>query len=1115
MGESRALLLGVSSFSSPLRAGEEPPTGVDAWHPLEFVETVLPQLEQSLRGLGYDVDCHRDPDVHTMRTAVGTSLGTARIVCAVTHGATDSLGDPTRVDAVPSCSTIGFGTNVSEWVSTAQTMRQPTLFLLDLCRSGRAARLPFLLHHAGRDTYAWVIAAAASEEDAYDGRFSTAVAEVLEELARTGLGTSKTRAYIAFSVVARRIRQRVEAMPGIPQTVVATALDQGLDDPLLPFFPNLRYEPDPLESVRESVQASIRPFMDDLLYERGRDAEHFIDRVGTHFAGRRAQLREVADWLDADSSPGLMVVTGSPGVGKSALLSAVVCSAHPRLVEAVPHVRMRLKAQEPSSCPPLISRMAAVHARQRSLPEIVASIADQLWLGKPADGWSAEALVDAITDLAERPVIVLDALDEAVDSTAIAEQLLAPLATATYGERKSRTGPVCRLLIGMRPWDNLHALHRLAQRQGALIDLDRVDESDLRADLTAHLASRLEDLKGYRAGTARRVRNALAAAVATRLIRDAADTPFGAFLVATVFVRSVETLPAAKTEEEALDLAASVPTNLPDLLELDLTSRANPGAVRAVLTAVAHAQGDGVPTEVTSELVPLFHDNAVQDLQALMDECLFYTRLAVDADGTVLYRLFHQGLADYLCGHSRPGEFQGQCPDATALVDRLLASGLVGRDPLTGARSWATTVPYMLRHILSHAAVAGPAHVQELLHDTGFLFRANPDHVLPHLPRARTYEGIGSVYAEAFARKRPKTLEGRRFLLLLTATRRGDASVLRLLRRDSAQEPWQPYRVRPVSPGAGVRSLALADLDGDLVALVADSRARITQWQVEGTYGASRRLEWNQADLVQALACTTLDGHPVAVCCGIEGELVLWDLESAGRQALPFAVGAPVGALDCAQVDGRPAVVAAGLDGSVHIRWLDRGTPIVSVEQAHSGPVKVVACTTLAGQPAAVTAGLDGLLRFWDIGTGQPCAPTVDNGAPVGAIDCVVQDSRAVAVAGGVDGTVRLWDIAASRTRTLREAHSRAVRAVTCTNVEGNPVAVTGTDDGDLWVWDLDQGLPTARMSFPGAIRALDAVGEVILVGCSAEVVVLKRRALRGNELRWTKWAWTFPGAQS
>ncbi|MBR8642697.1 hypothetical protein KEF29_33720 [Streptomyces tuirus] len=160
---------------------------------------------------------------------------------------------------MPSCSTIGLGTNVSEWVSTAQTMRYPTLFLLDLCRSGRSARLPFLLQHAGRDTYAWVIAAAASDEAAYDGRFSVAAAEVLDELARTGLGTSTTRPYVAFSVVARRIRQRLEAMPGIPQTVVATPLDQGLDDPLLPFFPNPNYREDPCSRRRRALPRRSAP----------------------------------------------------------------------------------------------------------------------------------------------------------------------------------------------------------------------------------------------------------------------------------------------------------------------------------------------------------------------------------------------------------------------------------------------------------------------------------------------------------------------------------------------------------------------------------------------------------------------------------------------------------------------------------------------------------------------------------------------------------------------------------------------------------------------------------------------------------------------------------------
>lgn len=1109
MEENRALAIGVSSFSSSLPAGEEPPAGVETWHPLGFVPEVMPPLVRSLRQLGYHVDALRDPDVHEMRTAVETSLGDCRVVYVVTHGATDRLGDPARVDAVPSCSTIGLGTNVSEWVSTAQTARHPTLFLLDLCRSGRAARLPGLLHHAGRDNHAWVIAAAAADEVAYDGRFSIAAAEVLDELSRTGLGTSTTRPYVAFSVVARRIRQRVETMPGIPQTVVATPLDQGLDDPLLPFFPNPRYREDPLQAVRESVGAPIRPFLDDLLHEGDWDPEHFVDRVGTHFAGRRAQLRQLSGWLDGEASHGLTVVTGDPGVGKSALLGAVVCSAHPRLVEAVPHVRARLQAQEPDGCPSVILRMAAVHARQRRLAEVVTSVADQLRLSEPPEGWGADALVEAISRLGERPVVVLDALDEAIDSTSIAKEFLVRLATATYPEKHQYEGqPICRLLVGMRPWDNLHDLHELAASQGGLIDLDDVDSAEVLADLTAHLAGSFADVPAYRPGTARKVRHVLASAIAARLIRETANASFGAFLVATIFIRSVGKLPLARTEEEALSLAESVPTTLPDLLELDLASRADPESVRAVLKTLAHAQGDGMPAEVASVLVPLFHDGPVPGLQKVMDACRFYTRTTVDVDGSSLYRLFHQGLADHLCGTSVSATASVRCPEADSIIDRLLTRGLVGRDPLTAARSWATTAPYVLRHVLNHAAVAGWEHVRGLLEDTDFLVHADPSHVLPHV---RTAPGdISGVYGQAFADRRPRTPEARRFLLFMTATQRGDATVLRTLRASTGKEVWQPYRVCYL--GTTVRSLALTVQDDDLVALVADSRGHVARWAVEGAL----RVLWSperRPSPVGALACTIRHGRPVFVSGEVTGRLTVGELDTTALPVPSVLQGAPVGALACAQVGDRPIAVVGGLDGSVHIRRLDCETSIARIDRAHTGPVNAVACTVLAGEAVAVTAGLDGLIRLWDLVSGRPCAPSLDNGAPVGALDCVRSDGRTLAVVGGMDGTVRFWDVAEGH-GVPGEPHTAAVRAVTCTDIGGSPAAVTGSRDGEIRVWDLDRCSPEDWLLLPNTVTALAAVSDTILVGLGTELLVLRKQGPRGNERRWRTWGWEFPDGQ-
>jgi hypothetical protein len=109
-------------------------------------------------------------------------------------------------------------------------------------------------------------------------------------------------------------------------------------------------------------------------------AAHFLDRAGTHFTGRHHELRQLSLWLDGAASDRPVVVAGSPGAGKSALLGVLVCAARPSLAEESPAVRARLDIR---SCPSLNHHLAAVHARGRDAFQLVRSIADQLDLPAP------------------------------------------------------------------------------------------------------------------------------------------------------------------------------------------------------------------------------------------------------------------------------------------------------------------------------------------------------------------------------------------------------------------------------------------------------------------------------------------------------------------------------------------------------------------------------------------------------------------------------------------------------------------------------------------------------------------------------------------------------------
>jgi WD40 repeat protein len=1071
MAENVALVIGVGRFSATCAPDEEVTLGSGEWRPLDFVYDVLPQVAGSFRDLGYRTVEEVDPDETALRRAVAQSLDDGcRIVHVISHGATNRDGDPARVDVVPSSGRIGAGTNVSEWVSTAQTLRHPTLFLLDLCGSGRAARLPFLLQHAGRVTYAWVVAASGADEDAYDGRFSQAVSEVLTELSRTGLGADITRRHVAFSVVARHIRRQVELMPGIPQTVFATAMDLGLDEPDLPFFPNPRFREDALRSASHGIESPLRAFLDDLLTLQPGDAEHFADRAGHHFVGRRRQLRSLAPWLDDDTAGGVRVVTGSPGSGKSALLGALVCAAHPELVAVIPQVRARLQAQDARGCPSRHAVLAAIHARARRLDDIVVSVARQLALSTPKDGWRPASLVRAVASLATPPPIVLDALDEATDPDAVTAELLLPLARAIRPDGR----PVCRLLVGMRPWQRFARLREFAEAEQGLIDLDAVDPSELRTDLADHFTSSLADFGNYTGRTQRAVREQLATTIATTLVPEDARRPeWGAFLVGSVFTRYLLSTPPVHDLADATRLGSSVPTTLPDVLELDLGAGPRPVEVRAVLAAIAQAKGDGMPAELVSRLcVALVPELDGGRIQQLVDhDARFYLRTSTEADGTTLYRVFHQGLTDHLRSTAIPGRIAA--PDPGFVLDQLLAE--YGRHPGASRRgaSWSAAPAYLLRHAIEHAADAG--RLDELATDPEFLVHADPDILLQTLDRADTDRArlTAVVYRTSLALHRPADPSARLTLLSIDAARHRDSQLLAGLVSITPPGHWRPlWTTNPqvhkdlrqvlIHPGLIALSCVAA---GECALAITVSAQLLRTWDVR----TGRLLNEVTVSLssVATANAVTVDDRVMLIVGRYDNQFEVYDVATGCRRFDSLTHPGSVVAVAFTEIDGRPvALTGCTVDGVVRVWGLDTGT-LVGTFDTGEREIGRLACMTLDGRVVVVVGSgryeSAGSLRLWDLISGRPLGePTGWYVDGVTELACTVVDGRPVAVAAGTNTQVQVWYLDTSK----RKGESTEIgwaTALACATWQGGHDIVACTKGG-VEVWDLDTMMPVGAL---------------------------------------------------
>jgi WD40 repeat protein len=1146
MNPLRAVVVAVGRFSSDVPAGDEAGYGFAGWPPLSFVYDLAPRVGRALADCSYEVVELVDPDRRQFRDAVESAIEQgSSVVHIISHGRA-SEKDPTRLDVVPASGGFEIGMNVTEWVSAAEHAGRPVLFLLDLCRSGRAARLPFMLQLAGWDTSVWVIAAAGSRQDAFDGRFSSAVAEALEQLTVDGLGTDPSRPYVSFSTFARSVGRRIESMPGIPQRVHASVLDPAQDEPVVPFFRNPRHVDDPRQRAREALEPSLRVFADDL--DEVLDARHFRDRVGAHFTGRHRELRALTAWLDGEArgAPALTIVTGSPGVGKSALIGALVCAAHPALAAGASALRDRLGELER---PRVDEDLAAVHARQRRLSEVMASLGRQLRSPEPPGGWTPPRLIEALGKRTRSPAIVLDALDEALDPTALMTVLLIPLAQT----RRPGGGPLCRLLVGMRPWEEFAPLRELAEPGAGVVDLDRVRPAELRDDLRDYIRARLGDLPGY-PGTR------VADAAAARLVPGTADRhSWGEFLVAAVFCRYLASVPPPADAAAAERLGETVPQSLPAVLELDLAAQAGGPAVRAVLAAFAFAKGDGLPAELAASVALAF--GGVGATEALLATGRFYLRTAVDRDGVTLYRLFHQGLADYLRRHPRrPARWDEDAAAPSVVRDY---AGVVF-DRLTraytsapaGSSPWQLAPPYLLRHAIQHAAEAD--RVDDLLLDADFLVHAEPATLGPELRNAGSGDAqlVAAVYRTSASVHRQATPPDRRWLLAIDALRyQADTLAARIA--PMAAGRWQPWwatgsklskALRDTLTGhAGpVNAVACATIKGRDVAVTAGRDGTVRIWDLASAEQVGHSLTGHRGS-VDRIVVPPGAGRPLAVSGGRDGTVRVWDLAHGEQDGPPLAeVAGSVTALTCGSAGDGVAVVVAG-DRAGHARaWtlpdrLPYGTPI----RGAAGAVTALAWIAQQDGPVVIVGDRSPTVGAYRLGNGRlldrtsvdagPVTVAFARAASIGSTDVLLVDGRdglvlvrfswqglfsanvgtsgeqAVAVSeatvdadsfvirGTRPGTVELAlpDFFRSREKHLvRRLHGHAgqVRDIAVTSVSGRTVAVTAGDDETVRVWDLVRGIEEKDV-------AQGHVGTVTAAACVRGLAVTGGRD--GRILAW------------
>ncbi|MFJ5879156.1 AAA family ATPase [Streptomyces sp. NPDC093088] len=936
---------------------------------------------------------------------------------------------------------------VATWLAEAEAFADgpPVLFLLDVCGAGRPVVQQLTERIRAADRRAWVIAACAPDEKTYGARFTSATGTVMERLSQGRLDISPTVKHVPVETLAREIDRELARSAAAEvlaaQSVLRTAHAEARV-PVPPFLLNPSYRASAGDQFLQTVEMGLWQFA--AAVDPALDPLHFISRAsgtpqqqdiaqGCFFTGRKEELGKIKQWLEGPSEPTLMVVTGSPGSGKSALLGVVACLAHPQL-RSVTHQVSRAVDREvrPERNPDL----AAVHARQRGPAEVLASIAAQLDLGEePRRGWTATAVLDRITEQRTRPVtVVVDALDEASSDSVLVEVLIQLAQSRRQPEEKDqdRDRVVCRVLVGTRPWwDRYGVLLKELKHRDQFVDLDQVSVKQRTQELTDYLCEILETSPLYSGAGTAELRVATATAVAKRLgMRQEAG-----FLLASLFAHYLVHQDAAPSVAEVVD---RIPLGLPDMLRLHLDIlQAEHPAMAAVLAAVAHGYGQGMPLEVITHvtsafLAPESQAPSPDDVRKALTAASFYLRFSTDSDGQRLYRFYHQSLVDY----------QRQLFERVSRSD-ILASVLetVPGPTDVAARRFGLALPYVLRHAAQHAADAGA--LDTLLSSASFLVHCDPQ-LLGEVPVSRSLRGRITGLMCQTALSVGHEPWHRRMWLRATATAWGEPWLVEAL--DALEEPTaQPPERQLLQFSWGT----------------AEVPAPFAGWSPD----------FLDAFLVQG------SGRWLAVGPTVSDEIEVWDVGTATYLFSLSHPGEGSRTALSAQYGRFGSLVAVGRsDGYVEVWDLERGSikakirtdavPVVALGIVEDGnSFRVVACgsgeVTSYDLEGNRVASLD-VIGDWlldleaDGGVEDLQEPDIDiEGYDCTAVAAVAVDGTQLYVSGASNGSVHVWEPAG---RNLIWAGGRMpVFRVQTANGPDGPVVVTSADDGTR-VWDVRTG---------------------------------------------------------
>ncbi|GAA2519136.1 ATP-binding protein [Streptomyces longisporus] len=413
-----------------------------------------------------------------------------------------------------------------------------------------------------------------------------------------------------------------------------------------------------------------------------------------YLGGRTAVLRALAAWRSGrPGAPRVIILTGSPGSGRSHLLTGFLMLCDPEF-----RGRLPLADLDPSTVPPDLPAPAVPNAAGLTATQLGWLIADHYGLR----AGRLEEVYAALGALGRTESVVVPEVDRAgpVRTTGeparVVREVLRPLA-ATANVR----------LLADVPRELATELEGgLAPGTAQIIDLDDPQWADPRG-LVLQAYALLRPESGapeppFASDAA--ARRTLAEAIGRR----AGTSP----LTVQLAVRSLLTSSgAAAPYDETL-----LPTSVGQALDLHACRLgADPQTLRLLLAPLALAEGDGLPVALWTRLVNALAgrdmSGPLSDSGALAGPFVESHRPDGDGSARTLLRLLHPAIGD---------EIRAGLPNVRAAQTQI-AMALLEAVP---DQDWSRADPYVRDHIAGHTLEAGL--LPQLLTDPGLFVHADP-----------------------------------------------------------------------------------------------------------------------------------------------------------------------------------------------------------------------------------------------------------------------------------------------------------------------------------------------------------------------------------------------------